>query len=662
VPEHAAACPACGAELAVLHEYEALGQALHKLRQDSLYLDKQIGEVGERLRALGPHLRRLSAGGQPPPVVPAVPPPIVPTATAAPAAGTPPPDLPPPLPPVKLPAVASVPLPPPPPPPPPPLPKPGENEARLGQKGLLLVGVVVLVLGIGYFLKYAFEQQWIQPPMRLAMAYLAGLGLLAAGEWQRRRGLGFFGHGLIGGGIATLYFATYAGFGIYKLVPQTPAFALMIVVTILAGTLAAVHQNVWLAILGLLGGFLTPVILSTGTNQQVALMTYMTILSLGFLGLAMVRRWPVLTALGCAATWLLFGLWFSRWYRAPEPFVTTMIFTQVYFLIYALAPFAYFLRRQAKEAAADFAIAFPNTFVAFAFSFGMVYDHYGHEARPVGAVSLAYALVFLLLATLLFKQRPQARGSFIMLLVLAMTFIGLTFPLVFDGPWVTCFWALQAAGLMWAARRLDSRGMYLTAVVVLLLALAKFFIYDYPGNFHIHVSRWQFDDYWATAAARWLTLAMLVGAAVVLARATQALAGTETQLGRWVHGNALMWWIVAGLALFVGLNYETAAGFVTYGRDARVVSLSVLWALYSAGLMVLGFRRRLTGARITALVLFAITIGKIFLIDMDKVSTPFRVISFMGVGVLLIGASYLYYRFRHLLLPPVPPATKEDQP
>ena len=123
------------------------------------------------------------------------------------------------------------------------------------------------ILGIGFFLKYAFDQNWVGPAGRVLLGYLAAGAFLAAGEWSRRHQAATFGLYLIGGGIATLYLSTFAAYQLYGLLGQVPAFGFMVLVTIFAGLLALFYDAKWLAVMGLVGGFLTPVILSTGQRS-----------------------------------------------------------------------------------------------------------------------------------------------------------------------------------------------------------------------------------------------------------------------------------------------------------------------------------------------------------------------------------------------------------
>ncbi|MCJ7771521.1 MAG: DUF2339 domain-containing protein, partial [Desulfobacterales bacterium] len=115
--------------------------------------------------------------------------------------------------------------------------------------------------------------------------------------------------------------------------------------------------------------------------------------------------------------------------------------------------------------------------------------------------------------------------------------------------------------------------------------------------------------------------------------------------------DSVFWWAVFGIALFIVLNIETGAFFHDYLPTARFAAVSVLWALFSIGLMVLGFVKNISVLRQCAIGLFAVTMIKVFFVDMANVSTPYRIISFLILGLMLIIASYLYYRFKDAILP-----------
>jgi len=508
------------------------------------------------------------------------------------------------------------------------------GEARFGQKWLLIAGVAILVLGVGYFLKYAFDRDWVGPAGRVALAYAGGLACLGAGELFRRRELyRYFGFALMGGGIAILYFAGFAAFQWYHLVGQPVAFGLLVLVTLLAGLLSYAHDAQWLAVLGLTGGFSTPILLGTGVDSQVALMTYMAILNLAALGLARVRSWILPGLLAFGFTWLVFTGWFVRFYGDHKFWLTTF-YLNLFYLIHFLAPVAHGLRRGGPLPFLTFAAVLPNAFIAAGYTLRIT-----SPAENAGLATLAYALAATAMASWLFRRRAADRRPFVLLLAQGLLFLILTVPVVFSGTWITAFWAAQAGLLMWASGRLGGARLGAAATGLLALPLAKLFLLDYVSEFGMGANLVYRPAFTAGLPGRWITVAIALAALALSAR--------------WLPA-ALRAFRAGFLGLFAvlllaALSLETRAFFGERAPEARFAALSVLWGLYAVSLLATGFRRQSGAARKAGLGLLGVTVIKIFLVDMAHVGTPFRIVSFLGLGALLIGASFLYYRYRDRL-------------
>ena len=530
--------------------------------------------------------------------------------------------------------------------------KPGESEIKFGQKWLLIAGVVLTVLAVGWFLKYSFERNWVGPAGRVAMAYLMGMTFMGSGEFFRRKEFDIFGLYLIGGGVATLYFATFAAFQIYHLLSQAPAFGIMVLVTTLAGVLSLVYDTKWLAVLGLIGGFLTPVILSTGRDNQLALMTYMTILNAGILSIAFFKQWRLLNYLGFLLTWLLFSGWYYNHY-VEHKFWKTIIFLNIFFLIYAFVPFAYHILKEHGKRLRGMEMIMPNAFIAFGFSFAMIRAHYQVEFASI--VTLSYAAIFLWMAQFIYRRDNEQLGAFVMMIAKATLFLVLTVPILFSDHWITFFWTIQAVVLLWAALKLQNRWLYNSFVVLLVLVIFKFLFYDYSEVFRLRFPEFYFrSGYTRLLLERFITSAAVL-ASVFLSLGLVKKSGGE--IGMFQKKDAAIFWGIFSVILFLILNIEVGAFFHDYASQAGFAATSVLWALFSIVLMFLGFLKTRSLLRRCAIGLFGVTLIKVFFVDMSNVSTPYRVISFMILGLMLIGASYLYHRFKDRILPP---ALKEE--
>ena len=217
---------------------------------------------------------------------------------------------------------------PPPPPPPPPVPpplrppappsppaKPIDWEAFLGVKLFAWIGGFVLFLGIVFLVKYSFENNLITPAMRVAIGTVLGLGLIITGWFTATRRYRVSGQSLCATGVLVLYGNIFAAHVFYHLIALVPAFASMALVTAAAFFLAVRMNAQVIVVLGLLGGFLTPVLLSTGVDNPTALFGYIAVLNIGIAAVALRKRWDYLVLLAAAGTILMEFAWAARFFE-----------------------------------------------------------------------------------------------------------------------------------------------------------------------------------------------------------------------------------------------------------------------------------------------------------------------------------------------------------
>jgi uncharacterized membrane protein len=522
-----------------------------------------------------------------------------------------------------------------------------DAEIRFGQKWLPIAGIAILVLGFGYFLKLSFDNNWVTPTGRVCMAYLVGGALLAIGEMFRRKGFSVYGLYLVGGGIATLYASTYAAYGIYELLSVGLAFPLMVAITALACGLALFYDVKWLSVLGLIGGFATPMVLSTGKPNFEFLMAYITVLNAGVLSIALFKRWKLLHNLGFFFTWLLYtaGL-FSVGWKGDIPFWTALIYANIFFLMYTLVPYGYHLRTMGTAKLSEFAIALPNALIAFAYSYALIQDE--HSRQAVSVLTIAYAMLYLGLAQWMHRHNAENKTAVVMLLAKASIFLVATVPILFSGNWITMFWAIEALVLLWAANKLDNRILFGGSLAVLALAVAKFVLHDYTEIFLLNENRLLFaGGFKHLLMERWTTTVLLLSAVFgynkLIAKATYLPARELSQSRAFFH-------IVFATLLFLVANIEVAAFFNEYAPDATLASISVLWTFFSIALMVLGFMKNQKILRQTSIALFILTILKVFFQDMADIATPYKVLSLVVLGTMMIAASYPYHRYASRIL------------
>ena len=329
------------------------------------------------------------------------------------------------------------------------------------------VGVVVVLFGVAFFIKYAVDRQLFSFPVwaRLSTVALFGIVMLALG-WRLRRTRDVYALSLQGGGLGILYLTTFAAFGFYALLPATVAFAAMVVVTVVTGILALVQDSRVLVVLGVAGGFLAPLLAATETGSHVLLFSYYAVLNAAILTIAWFKAWRALNLLGFAFTFVIGSLWGYQAYR-PEHFATTEPFLILFVLMYVGIAVLFALRRPPNlRGFVDSALVFGTPLVGFTLQTRLVESDAG-LAWTAGGLTALYAV----LAGALWRIK-DLRLLAVSFVGLALLFLATAFPLALDDRWTCAAWAVQAATLAWFGVRNGSRlllfagvGLHVAAVV-----------------------------------------------------------------------------------------------------------------------------------------------------------------------------------------------------
>jgi uncharacterized membrane protein len=348
----------------------------------------------------------------------------------------------------------------------------GDLEGRVGTRWLNRIGALILVLGIGFFLKYAFESDWIGPGGRVAVGLLLGGALLVAGHRLHRAAYRAPAQGLVGAGIGTLYLSGYAAYAFYQLIPPPAAFAFLALVTATGIGVALHHDARAIALLASAGGFLTPVVLSTGRDASIALFTYLAILDAGILASASRRRWTELHVLSFLGTHALYVAWFLVWYR-PDALGVALPAATVFFVLFAfVAPLeAAGGRAPARSILSRAAARLLVLSVPLAYLLEARALLYPERTAWLALLSLALALFYTMLGRwALAAGSGEAPGLGLLHLAIALGFLTVTAAVQLTAHLLTVAWAVEGVALLWGAFRIESRRLRLGALAVLGLA------------------------------------------------------------------------------------------------------------------------------------------------------------------------------------------------
>ncbi len=518
-------------------------------------------------------------------------------------------------------------------------------ESRIGSQWFNRIGILAVLIAAAWFLKLAIDNHWIGPAGRVLIGLVAGAGLIAWSERFRTRGYAAFSYSLKAIGSGVLYLSLWAAFSLYHLVDSGVAFAAMIAVTAFNGFLAWVQDAELLALYAIVGGFSTPLLLSTGVNHEVALFTYLLLLDLAVLVLVALKPWSRLLCAAFAGTVFFFAEWWFVFY-SPDQFGTTAFFLAVFFLIFAWAPRLVRLRvddgagRAAWDNLALVVVPLANAGLGFLGYYLMLQDA---DSAAAPWVAVAFAAFYLLLLRLPARGAIQgsAEATSALHLTIAVVFLTIAIPLKTHGRWMTIGWLAEGAALVWLARRIASTLLTVLALLCLTLGLAALVAVN-PAASLTPVFNERFGTYLFAIAVcgfvTWLAMREPGPESTIAWKAIAAGAGLAV--------NALIL-LAVGWEIHAYWWYLQWRGDWTLMHDYRMYAqftYSAFFMLFGAALLALGFWRRVAFMRWQALVLLAVAIGKVFTVDVSALSQGYRILSFLGLGALLLAVSFAYQK------------------
>jgi uncharacterized membrane protein len=274
--------------------------------------------------------------------------------------------------------------------------KESNMEVKIGVTVALVIGVITVIIGVGFFLKYIYENVTIPPAVWVGVVAAGGFVALVIGEVTRRRDYGIVAKGVTALGFALLYAAVFSAFRVFELINSPWAFAGAIAVTAGAMIYAVCLDAMLIAFLSLLGGYLSPIIISTGRNLPFHLFGYVLVLSLGAMAAAAFRRWRSINWMAFLGTYILYTLWYEKFY-APDQMMVALVWLGIFGGLYLLLPMMHGLVRKIAARGEDVALIAVNNIVVFSYLWRMLYADYQKElalaAAGIGAVHMAMIIV-----------------------------------------------------------------------------------------------------------------------------------------------------------------------------------------------------------------------------------------------------------------------------
>jgi uncharacterized membrane protein len=512
-------------------------------------------------------------------------------------------------------------------------------ESRIGAQLLNRIGILAVLIGVAWFLKLAFDRNWIGPSVRVWIGLAVAIGLMVWSQRFHRQGFPAFSYSLKALGTSIAYLSLWAASSVFHLAPSWLIFVAMTAVTVANAVLARRLNSELLGIYALAGGLATPGLLSMERGDEVFLFLYLALLNAGALLLLARHPWRRMAWVGLLGTATYYLGWaFTE--DDPSRWFVTVLFLALFFAAFAAVPLL--ILRTDKSGVVDsfFPVAFPIVnAVATWWGLMVLLGGRGQQSgRPWATVALAGACL-----AVAATSRAPAKFSHTNL-GLGVLFVTVAVPLEFHGCWATLCWLGEALALVALAKTRSSAALRIFATAVLAVAAYSLLVDWIAGT-----------PQPLTVVANLHFVTNLVAAAI-FATTTILSLGAGPAWKRLAVFSA----IAFSLTLLVAVSLEIhhywfcGAGFLRdfcygYGQlERRTIaagwSYSAWWMLYGAALMAAGFLRRSAFLRWQALVVLGLSIAKVFLNGVTLQSQAYRVLSFLALGVLLLAISFAYQR------------------
>ena len=519
--------------------------------------------------------------------------------------------------------------------------KPRSLENRIGSQLFNRIGIIALLIGMAWFLKFAIDNHWIGPLSRVLIGLASGIGVIVWSERFRIRGYWAFSYSMKALGTGILYLSLWAAYALFHLVPASVALVAMILVTASNALLCWMQNSEVLAFYAAIGGLITPLLLANGQNHALELFSYLLLLDLAAVTLIALRPWARLLLAAFVGTSFYAIGWYWSFYSDAQ-FALAAFFVIAFFLLFAIAPQLLRSLRLATQVGhlsvqdnvVLVALPLMNAALGFFELYALLSEPGRHYARPWIALPFAGFYVLMLRISRLrqLSGGPLALPS--VYLAISVIFFTAAIPLELHGTYIAIGWLLEGAILLWLASQGEQKELRLLTVAVLALAFVAVNVI-HLGSGHPVVFNERFATYlvaiatfvfatWRAAQASSAWRPVAIGSGIAVTVLTMVAVCLE------IHS----YWATQTLASGSLADQQIYEQF-TYSA----------WAmLFGTALLIVGFWKKSAFLRWQSLALLTLSIAKVFLVDTRQLSQGYRILSFLGLGILLLAVSFVYQR------------------
>jgi uncharacterized membrane protein len=476
--------------------------------------------------------------------------------------------------------------------------------------------------------------------------------LLAGGYFWRKK-YPVLSQTISGGGIAILYISFFAAFAAFEMIPLYLAVILLFLVSSLSTVLAIKYNSMGLAIFGIIGAFIAPIILgfsSKGsgtavTGQAIQLMVYIFIVDIGVLVLSTFRNWRWFTLLALVSSLVVFAGWYARFGHHISLFAVEISIT-IIFLIFIGATTLFHVLWRKPSYVFDYTLMIINAVAYLGISYGIMWS----ELRSwMGGFSFLLAIFYGGLTYLTYKRGKENINLSFFSLGIALVFLSIAIPVQLgDKAWTTTAWAVETLVLTWLAGFLNLPRLRYFSYAVSVAMIIRLVYFDTP------IRIWDFRP---VLNERFLAFTFGIAAmylsAFLIWRDREKFNEWKTPFSTLIIiANVLTLWLLTfevwdyfGRRIYDLTASHGISTTVNSLRNARNLSLTALLAVYAVVLLVIGILKRWRTVRIGGLALLVVPVVKVFVYDVFKLQNIYRIAAFVSLGTLLVISGYLYQRY-----------------
>lgn len=378
-------------------------------------------------------------------------------------------------------------------------------EQLIGTRWIPIAGIILLICGAAFFLKYAYDNFNISPLSRIIAVTVSGLVAIVVGEITRRRGYEIVAKSVTALGFALLYASVFVANAIYHIIDPWPALALAITITTVAMLYAVVLDEIVIAFLSLLGGYLSPIIISSQQNLPAPLFTYLFVLSIGAIQCAYYRKWRPVNFLTFIGTFALYTIWFMNYYGInvnylisdPAEMPVAIIGLTAFFAVFLITPVLYELIKKTKAGKEDVLLILINSAITFYYLYAILNPTH---RLVLGFATLAMSAIHLALMAIFVIRSKEDSDLHAVLLAIGILFFTVSLSLFFKAGVLSFAWALQGVVLALIGTQYRSLMIRVFGLVALALSCLNLLLW-----FPIHSA--EFNFIFNPSVGVWLSVA-----------------------------------------------------------------------------------------------------------------------------------------------------------